>query len=122
MTRRQRPKRPDTLGWHSFVEDSFALAADVVERPGRYPERFIAIPMGSPLASLLFSAERRRLMAALKARHTPPSVSELAKTLGRDATRVSRDLQPLIQVGLVKATRDGKNKRLVATNRPVVIQ
>ncbi len=124
MSKDRRPSRPDkkTTAWQSFVAGSFALANDVVENPRDYPDRFIAVPMTSPLASLLFSAERRRLMAELKGHGPHKSVNDLAKRLHRDPTRVSRDLKPLIDVGLVKATREGKSKRLTATNRPVVIQ
>lgn len=104
------------------IKSAFDLAKKVVENWDEFPDEFIAIPVTSPLASSLFTPERRRLLLELKTHGTHKSIGALADCLGRDATRVGRDIKPLIDVGLVLATPFGKNKKLSATNRPVIIQ
>ncbi|MFO1535807.1 MAG: hypothetical protein ABR586_09100 [Thermoplasmatota archaeon] len=104
------------------LREAFTLAKEVVDHWDQFPDHFIAIPVTSPLASALFTPERRRLLAELKSHGTHQSVNALAACLGRDATRVGRDIKPLIDAGLVRATPFGKSKKLSATNRPVIIQ
>src|SRR4051812_42346153 len=64
----------------------------------------------------LFTPENRALLAAIE-RDKPASVSVLAERLGRDQGNVSRTLQKLAAVGLVRLVRAGREKRpeIVAT-------
>jgi predicted transcriptional regulator len=105
-----------------WVDDAFDLARHVIENDELYPDRFVAIPASSPLVPTLFSAERRRLLMELKEHGEHDSIGDLAACVGRDATRVSRDLQILIKVGLVETKKHGKTKSVRATGRPVIIQ
>lgn len=105
-----------------WVKDSFDLAEHVVEHDDLYPDHFVAIPASSPLASTLFSGERRRLLTELKEHGEHESIGDLAACVDRDPTRVSRDLKLLIQIGLVETKRHGKTKSVRATGRPVIIQ
>lgn len=98
-----------------------ALARDVIAHPEQYPDRFVAIPLEpDPVASLL-SRERLRLLRELRDEGPYDSVGALAKALGREATRVSRDVAVLSAVGLVLVERRGKAKRVRAVNRPIIL-
>jgi predicted transcriptional regulator len=58
----------------------------------------------------LFTPENRELLTILE-RDKPNSVSALAKLLKRDQGNVSRTLQKLAAVGLVRLVRAGREKR-----------
>ena len=110
------------MGPEKEIRASFVLARDVARDPDTYPDRFVALPVTSSVVGSLFTRERQRLLWQLKKQGPYASLKELALALGRDATRVGRDLQPLLEVGLVKAEQNGKQKRLSATNMMLLIQ
>lgn len=105
----------------NLIDEAFKFSEHVVEEFDQYPDEFIAIPMTSELAGKLFTEARRRLLEDLRSHGEHESVAALAACVKRDPTRVGRDLQPLIDVGLVRAKPFGKTKRLSATNRPVIL-
>ena len=103
------------------IDAAFKFSEQVVENFDHYPDEFIAIPMTSELAGKLFTQARRALLAELLSHGEHESVAALAACVNRDPTRVGRDLQPLIDVGLVRAKPFGKTKQLRATNRSVIL-
>lgn len=103
------------------IDAAFRFSEQVVEDFDQYPDDFIAIPMTSELAGKLFTSARRQLLQDLLSHGEHESVAALAACVNRDPTRVGRDLQPLIDVGLVRAKTFGKTKHLSATNRPVIL-
>lgn len=104
-----------------LIDAAFRFSEQVVEDFDQYPDEFIAIPMTSELAGKLFTAARRELLAELRSHGEHESVAALAACVNRDPTRVGRDLQPLIDAGLVQAKPFGKTKHLSVTNRPVIL-
>jgi predicted transcriptional regulator len=85
------------------------LAATRGERPLQPDEPKLWFSSLDALFRVL-SAENRQMMAIISREH-PPSVSALAKRLGRDQGNVSRALSSLEQLGLIRLTRDGREKR-----------
>lgn len=77
--------------------------------------------MDPDLVTRILTRERMRLVMHLK-RHGPcDSLRELADGLERNYSSVSRDLRELVEMGLVGSQRHGKQKRIHATGRPVII-
>lgn len=104
------------------IREAFRLAEDVVQNWETYPDQFVAISATSSLANQLFSPEKQRLLEAIKEHGSFESVHALAGEVRRDPTRVGRDLQPLVEAGLVRTVTNGKRKRIEPTHRPVLIQ
>lgn len=104
-----------------LIDAAFRFSEHVVEEFDQYPDEFIAIPMTSRLAGQLFTEARRQLLEELRSHGEHESVAALAACVDRDASRVGRDLKPLIDVGLVRAKPFGKSKHLSLTNRPVIL-
>ncbi|MBI4393313.1 MAG: hypothetical protein HY556_05885 [Euryarchaeota archaeon] len=100
---------------------AFALTGDVIKNPDKYPDDFLAIPLDPDLLARTFSKERVRLLNRLRERDGFDSVKALAKSLGRDTGRVSRDMTLLEELGLVILERKGKAKRVRATKRPIIL-
>jgi len=103
------------------IERAFRLMREVAKEPGRFPPRFIAIPLDPALVGTIFTPERIRLLKELRDRGPVESMGSLAGRVHRDQTRVSRDVQFLADAGLVVTERHGKSKRVRATERPIVI-
>lgn len=104
------------------IRGAFRLAEDVVQNWGKYPDQFVAISARSPLANQLFSPEKQRLLEAIKEHGPFESIDALAGEVQRDPTSVGRDLQPLVEAGLVRTVTKRKRKRVEPTHRPVLIQ
>jgi predicted transcriptional regulator len=104
-----------------LIDAAFKFSEHVVEEFDRYPDEFIAIPMTSKLAGVLFTEARRQLLEELRSHGEHESIASLAACVNRDPSRVGRDLKPLIDAGLVRAKPFGKTKYLSVTNRPVIL-
>ena len=93
------------IGGGGLHEDlaAFRFAWEQAER-GAYvrPERVLAFESWEGMASVL-TGERYRLLRHLHA-HPEPSVSALARSLGRHLRRVQADVQALERAGLVDRT------------------
>lgn len=105
----------------SSIRAAFEHAAHVIDDWDRWPDDFVAFSASSPAVRHLFTRERQRVLETLR-RHGPfESLNGLAAALGRDATRVSRDLDLLQEAGLVTTRRRGRRKRIERTGRPMVL-
>ena len=97
------------------------LARRVAADPDAFPDDFIAIPLDPEIISRVFSPERVRLLKELREEGPFASVNELAEALGREQSRVSRDLNELMSAGLVETERKGKSKRVSAPDKPILL-
>ncbi|HWG91525.1 MAG TPA: hypothetical protein VNZ52_11820 [Candidatus Thermoplasmatota archaeon] len=95
------------------------LIRAVAANPNQYPDRFIAIPLR--LVPKILTEERIRLLEVLRSEGPFNTVQEAADAVGRDVTRVSRDLKELVVVGLATAERHGRAKRIEALNVPILL-
>ena len=87
------------------IEEDAAAFVDAwhrAERGERTPERVLAFESWEGLASVL-TGERYRLLRHLH-RHPEPSVSALARSLGRQYRRVHADVTVLEEAGLLDRT------------------
>lgn len=103
------------------IKRAFAMVRDMAEHPDRYPENTILLAPED--AGSVFTPERARIYSLVRERAVVPSVNELAELLGRDVTRVSRDVAFLEGYGLLHTERapGQKTKQIHADLRPVVI-
>lgn len=108
-------KKPDAMS------EALDFLGKVVRAPEDYPDRFVAIPRNSPLLTKLFSKEPNRILDYLHKHGHVDAIQELADALGRNKSGVSRDVQLLIDVGLVSATRKGKEKSVQPTEKVVLV-
>lgn len=99
-----------------------AFIRKVIENPDAYPDTFIALPRDPALISKVLSRERTKIVDYLESYGPVGSLQALADALRRDKAAVSRDLDVLIEVGLVRSQRRGRRKELRATGRPIIIQ
>jgi predicted transcriptional regulator len=102
------------------IKRAFELTRRVAAQPDIFPDRFIAIPLDPELTSVL-SRERIRLLNLLREKGSFDSVNQLAKELGREQSRVSRDLAELVHFGLIEIEREGKSKVIRAQDAPIIL-
>lgn len=114
MRRKARSPTPE-----ENIDQAFDMMRDIIARPEAYPDEFIVLPLDPDIISKVLSPERIRLLHELRAQGPFSSVNELADCLGRDQSRVSRDVADLVEMGLVKSERDGKSKRVSASKKPI---
>jgi DNA-binding transcriptional ArsR family regulator len=103
------------------IGHAFEMARQIVREPGRYPDRFVVIPLDPAIIGHVLSNERIRLLQVLREHGSFESVNELAQALDRDQSRVSRDLASLVELGLAHTRRHGKAKRVEADDRDILI-
>jgi DNA-binding transcriptional ArsR family regulator len=103
------------------ITHAFEMAREIVWKPERYPDRFIVIPLDPSIVGRILSPERLRLLHTLRTRGSFDSINELADVLHRDQSRVSRDLDLLVDAGLARTMRHGKAKRVEADDREVFL-
>jgi predicted transcriptional regulator len=75
----------------------------------RMADRHQAIPSSSVIAfedieSLLHVLTQKRVLLLKQVKHTPASISDLAKKLKRDRSAVTRDVQILERFGVLRVT------------------
>ncbi|HLF05972.1 MAG TPA: hypothetical protein VI893_02155 [Thermoplasmata archaeon] len=99
----------------------FNLLSDLLRNPKRYPDHFVSIPLDPELIPKILSRERIRLMREVLEAGEFKSIQELAARLGRDPTRVGRDLKDLEVFGLLELEQDGKTKRVKARPAPIIL-
>lgn len=93
---------------------------DLMEHPEKYPEEIVLLPFDPRRLSSLFTPERLRLWRELR-RSRPASISELARRLGRDVSRVRQDVLVLQGARLVESRRVGTRVRVYSRVRNVLV-
>ena len=101
------------------IARAFEVVEDMIEHPEKYDEH--AVVISPDQVAEVFTPERARLHMVLQERGTVESVSKLAELLGRAVSAVSRDVAYLEGFGLLKLVRAGKEKRVVAERKPVIV-
>ena len=109
---------------NAAIDRAFDVFKDVMEHPEKYPADAIVVPIQALVSEKQtpFSKQRLRLLMEIRNHGAYESLDEVAAHLHREKTRVSKDVTFLEQMGLVKSTRVGRNKRLVATKRQILLQ
>lgn len=103
------------------MREALDFIAKVVADPDAYPDSFISLPRDPKLINKLLSPARNGILDYLEQHGPTASLKELADGLHRDKSAVSRDLDLLIEVGLVESQKEGRRTRLRATGRPILI-
>jgi predicted transcriptional regulator len=93
----------------------------LLKDPSAYPERFTVLPLDPEIIYKVFTPERIRLLRVLREEGPFDSVQALANRVGRDESRVSRDLSYMEPSRLVKLKRHGKAKKVSASDKPIWI-
>lgn len=106
---------------NNAMADAFRALEPILKAPERYPEHMVVLPAGSPILAKLFSKEPTRIIEYLRKHGPVSSIRQLAEVLGRDPAAVSRDVQVLERYGLLSTDTKGREKRLSATDRPVLV-
>jgi predicted transcriptional regulator len=102
------------------LERALDFVQKAIQTPDKYPDDLLVVPLSANVMSL-FTPERVRLLQFLRERGPVASVTELAAKLHRDIAQVSRDLTRLKDVGLVRLEAVGKAKRIVGTERSILV-
>lgn len=103
------------------IRHSFELARRIARRPDHYPEHFVVVPLDPGILKRVLSEERIRMLHAIREEGPFESINDLAAFLERDQSRVSRDLRTLVDTGLVITERVGKAKRVLASDREILL-
>ena len=101
------------------IARAFEIVGDMIEHPEKYDEH--AVVIAPDQVAEVFTPERARLHMVLQERGLVESVSKLADLLGRPVSAVSRDVTYLEGFGLLRLERRGKEKRVVAERKPVIV-
>ena len=98
------------------IDTAFEFLERVAERPDRFPDEAVLFLMDPGEVASAVTRERLRLLRELEAKDYP-SLTALARALGRDVSRVRKDLLALERLGLVGFSRSGNRlrARLTAT-------
>lgn len=103
------------------IDQAFDLIENVMEKPEDYPESFVVLPLDPEILSRVFTVERVRLFQELRRAGHVESLNELAASLGRAQSGVSRDVKALRSFGLIREKRVGKSKTFEARRNSIVV-
>ena len=92
------------------IDAAFEFVGRVVERPDRFPDEAVLFLMNPAEVASVLTKERLRMLAKLEANDYPTLVA-LADALGRDVSRVRKDLLTLERLGLVTLSKSGNRIR-----------
>lgn len=92
------------------IDTAFEFLERVAEHPDRFPDEAVLFLMDPGEVASAVTKERLRLLRELEAKDYP-SLMALARALGRDVSRVRKDLLALERLGLVGFSRSGNRLR-----------
>ena len=87
------------------IEEAFQVVHDAIRNPDKYGDDSIVLLLDDEEIASLFTKERLRLIRLIRERSFS-SISELARKVRRDVSRVKKDLGLLEKHGIVHLTRD----------------
>ena len=87
------------------IENAFQVIHDAIKNPDKYGNDSIVLLLDDEDIAALFTKERLRLIRLIRERSFS-SISELARKVRRDVSRVKKDLGLLEKHGIVHLTRD----------------
>ncbi len=99
---------PDDKEMRRRIDEAFAFVGRVLEHPDRFPDEAVLFLMDPAQIASVVTKERLRLLRELSERDYP-SIFDLARRLGRDVSRVRKDLIALERLDLVTFTKS-KNR------------
>ena len=102
---------PDNKEMARRIDEAFAFVERVVEQPDQYPDEAILFLLDPAEIASAVTKERLRLLRELSARDYP-SIFDLARSLGRDVSRVRKDLVALERLDLVTFAKSGNRIRV----------
>lgn len=102
------------------IDTAFAFLNRVADRPDRFPDEAVLFLMDPGEVASAVTRERLRLLRELEARDYP-SMMALARALGRDVSRVRKDLLTLERLDLVRFSRSGNRLRARASATGIYI-
>ncbi len=92
------------------IDAAFDFIQRVRAHPGRYPDEAVLFLMDPQEIASVITKERMHLLRELQ-RVEHASIMELAKSLGRDVSRVRKDLLTLERFDLVRSSKIGNRVR-----------
>jgi predicted transcriptional regulator len=93
---------------------------DVLEDPGRFPDKAVILLWSDEELSSIFTKERLRLLRKVKGK-SYDSFSELAEELDRDVSQVRKDVKLLEDYGLVTLERHGNKVKIYSDAQGVYV-
>ncbi|SRR6266566_2269378 len=102
------------------IDAAFEFVGRVMERPDRFPDEAVLFLMDPAEVASVITKERLRILGKLEADEYPTLVA-LADALGRDVSRVRKDLLTLERLGLVQLSKSGNRIRARPTATGIYI-
>ncbi len=93
------------------IDTAFEFLRRVAEHPDRFPDEAVLSLMDPGEIASALTKERLRILRELEAR-AYPSLTALAQSLGRDVSRLRKDVMAPERLGLVACSKSGN--RLLA--------
>src|SRR5256714_9690598 len=93
------------------IDTAFEFLRRIAEHRDRFPDQAVLFLMVTGEIASALTKERLRILRELEAR-AYPSLTALALSLGRDVSRLRKDVMALERLGLVACSRSG-NRLLV---------
>jgi len=92
------------------IDAAFDFIERVLEHPERFPDESVLFLIDPQEIASIVTKERLHLLRELQ-RKEYPSLVDLARSLGRDVSRVRKDLLTLERFNLVRSTKVGNRVR-----------
>jgi len=103
MTRNSKKEKAKMI--EKNIENAFQVIHNAIKNPDKYGDDSIVLLLDDEDIAALFTKERLRLIRLIRERSFS-SISELARKVRRDVSRVKKDLGLLEKHGIVHLTRD----------------
>jgi len=103
MTRNSKKEKAKLI--EKNIENAFQVIHNAIKNPDKYGDDSIVLLLDDEDIAALFTKERLRLIRLIRERSFS-SISELARKVRRDVSRVKKDLGLLEKHGIVHLTRD----------------
>lgn len=110
----------DDVEMRRRIDTAFEFIVRVAEHPDRFPDEAVLFLMEPAAVASAVTKERLRILRELEAGDYPSLVA-LAHALGRDVSRVRKDLLALERLGLVGFTKSGNRLRARPTATGIYI-
>ena len=88
------------------IDTAFEFLVRVADHPERFPDEAVLFLMDPGEIASALTKERLRILRELEAR-AYPSLTALALSLGRDLSRLRKDVMALERLGLVACSKSG---------------
>ena len=110
----------DSRKMRQRIDAAFEFIERVREHPERYPDEAVLFLLDPAEVSSVLTKERLRILRELQ-RRDYPSLVAIAQALGRDVSRVRKDLVVLERLDLVGFSRSGNRVRARPTATGIYI-